>query len=311
MHPGDAAKVLIIGLCLTFLGAVALHAAGRLDVFARSYVAAGFCLQNENEGGRAALHGHALAGYFDAAGALLMLGLVRAGRRRFGLSEAAVAPIAKNAVSLFAHGGAHIFLAATAGGGGGGTLDGLAGPQRLAAFAALLPVWFCFMRDRRRSARATLAFAAAHNFVQLFCLPARFFFTHVLMAVLLSSAVRWLRRPLAEKTLYYTLESWLVDVPIVLMSFVEALGCDAFLMGAGGHVWFDMVVPVMFAVYFALLVATGDGARGGAGGTPPLPAAVISAKESGVPAGVSTVPAASKGDRQPISPLLTSRRSAF
>jgi hypothetical protein len=40
----------------------------------------------------------------------------------------------------------------------------------------------------------------------------------------------------------------------VLASFGEALSCDSFLASVGGHVWFDMVVPVMFAVYYCVLV---------------------------------------------------------
>lgn len=117
------------------------------------------------------------------------------------------------------------------------------------------------MRDKRRSFKVTCLFAMAHNSLQVFFLPTRFFFTHVLMAVLLNSAIRWLSRAPKDKTKYYALESWLVDVPIVLASFFEALTCDAFLIHVGGHIWFDMVVPVMFSVYFCILVYTGDGAK--------------------------------------------------
>eukprot|EP00966_Prymnesium_polylepis_P281452 6503263-Prymnesium_polylepis.2 len=80
------------------------------------------------------------------------------------------------------------------------------------------------------------------------------------MAVLGNSAIRWLGRPIADKTKYYALEAWLVDVPIAASAFAEALTCDVFLHAYGGHVWFDMVVPGMFVVYYAVLACTGDGA---------------------------------------------------
>ena len=123
------------------------------------------------------------------------------------------------------------------------------------------------MRDKSRSTATTLGFALMHNTLQVFFLPTRFFFTHVLLAVLLGSALRWLRRPAVMKTKYYALESWLVDVPIMLASFTEALACDSLLVRYGGHVWFDLVVPVMFTVYLAVLLFTGDGDSDGGGGS--------------------------------------------
>jgi len=133
----------------------------------------------------------------------------------------------------------------------GGVLSG-------AAFLALLPVWWTFMRDKSRSTRTTLAFALFHNTLQIFVLPTRFFFTHVLMAVLLGSALRWLRKPATMKNKYYAMESWLVDVPILLASFGEAMACDSVLMHYGGHVWFDIVVPVGFTAYLGILLLIGD-----------------------------------------------------
>merc|ERR1719473_661539 len=126
-------------------------------------------------------------------------------------------------------------------------------PTRLALFGAFQFVWFGFMRDQRRTFTETMLWATFHNMLQCFFLPTRFFFSHVLLAVLLSSAVRGLLRDPSTKDTYYDLEAALVDVPILLATFGEALGCDDYLLPIGGHVWFDMVVPVMFGVYFAVL----------------------------------------------------------
>ena len=259
MHPGDAAKLLILLLIVLFLAAIALHESGHLAVFAPSYLDEGFCVSNR--AGPTALQGHALSFYADVSAALLMAGLVRRGRARAALSEAALAPISKNAVSLAGHGVGHLFLAARSTSGTSAfAFEALSPGGRALAFVLLFPVWFGFMRDKRRSARVSAALAALHNAAQVWLLPTRFFFTHVLMAVLGNSAIRWLGRPIADKTRYYALEAWLVDVPIAMSAFGEAATCDAFLHAYGGHVWFDMVVPGMFAVYYAALAYAGDGA---------------------------------------------------
>lgn len=254
---GDVAKAVVIMLTLSFLACVVLHEAGHVDVFSLSYRADGFCISNRN--GPPALQGHALSFYADTATAMLMFLLVRAGRCQ-GLGDQAMRPIAKNAGSLLGHGCGHLFLAAQANNSAGSSraFEDLTPWGRVLAFAALSFVWYGFMRDSRRSTRTALAFAMAHNVVQVFFLPTRFFFTHMLMAVLLNSAVRGLARRASEKDRYYDMEAALVDVPILLMTFGEALSCDAFLARYGGHVWFDMVVPVMFTVYYVLLLLCPD-----------------------------------------------------
>ena len=259
MHPGDIAKCLIICLCGSFLAAITLHESGHLHVFSSSYLEDGFCVSNKE--GHALLQGHALSFYADAVTTLLMFALVHLGRHKAKLSEAALTPVAKNAISLFGHGLGHAYLAASALAPGGSALafESLSTRGRVVAFAVLFPVWLGFVRDKRRSLVVSCSLAAAHNALQVWMLPTRFFFTHVLLAVLGGSAVRWLSKPASEKTRYYALESWLVDVPIMLASFGEALSCDAFLARFGGHVWFDMVVPIGFCAYVAVLVLSGDG----------------------------------------------------
>lgn len=54
--------------------------------------------------------------------------------------------------------------------------------------------------------------------------------------------------------MYFDLEAFLVDVPILMMTFGEAFSCDFFLMEIGGHLWFDMVVPFGFIVYYLVIV---------------------------------------------------------
>lgn len=259
IHPGDVAKLIIIALCLIFLGSVVLHDLGLLNAFSRSYLEDGFCVSNSES---LLWSSHAISFYANTLTALGMAFLV-CHARRSGLGEPAIAPLMKNSLSLFGHGIGHLFLAVHTSSGsssdssssGSGAISEEHSPvARFIMFVAFFPVWFAFMTDRRRSLVATLGFTLCHDALQTYLLPQRFFFTHVLMAVLLGSAVRWIGRPRAEKNRYYALEAWLVDVPILLAAFGEALTCDGFLVRFGGHVWFDMVVPIGFTMYYFILV---------------------------------------------------------
>lgn len=269
---GDYAKLVVSALVLTFLGCICAHELGYASFFSASYRAQGFCVSNP--GSHPAVQGHAISFYADAITAAGMLGLVHYGRRHLGMSEPSLRPIDKNALSLFGHGCGHLWLAfqtsTSTGGSHTRAFEELTPAGQAFAFAAFMFVWYGFMRDTTRSVPVTLAFALFHNVLQVFILPSRFFFTHVLMAVLLNSAFRGLSRPASDKkNKFYDMEAILVDIPILLASFGEALTCDSFLKAYGGHVWFDMVVPVMFTVYYAILVLTNDedtfGTRKGGG----------------------------------------------
>mmetsp|Transcript_32510 Transcript_32510/g.108481 ORF Transcript_32510/g.108481 Transcript_32510/m.108481 type:complete len:204 (+) Transcript_32510:377-988(+) len=202
MHPGDIAKCLIICLCVSFLAAITLHETGHLRIFSSSYLDDGFCVSNRD--GHALLQGHALSFYADAATALMMFALVHLGRHKAELSEAALTPVAKNAISLFGHGLGHAFLAArslAAGGSSALAFESLSPCGRVIAFVMLFPVWLGFVRDKKRSLAVSCSLAAAHDALQaVWVLPTRFFFTHVLLAVLGGSAVRWLSKDTSQKT---------------------------------------------------------------------------------------------------------------
>lgn len=250
LHHGDCGKIFVIIFCFMFLVSISLNRIGTIDVFSPSYLDDGFCIANKDQPFG---NSHAISFYADVVTAMCMMGLVRLGRTR-GLSEAAVTPLSKNSMSLLGHGLGHLFLATRTGTANAGILDGLSWGSRCAMYAAFMPVWYGFMMDKRRSIATTFGFVFFHNTLQMFCLPSSLFFTHVLMAVLLNSAFRWLARPITEKTRYYTMEAWLVDVPILLASFGEAASCERFLIYVGGHVWFDMVVPFGFMLYYVILI---------------------------------------------------------
>ena len=53
-----------------------------------------------------------------------------------------------------------------------------------------------------------------------------------------------------NKTRFYNAEAIIYVTPVVFMAWVEALTCDSFLMDVGGHLWYDLIIPISFTVFF-------------------------------------------------------------
>jgi len=251
---GDAGKSLVLAMVSIFFVLLILHEFNVIDVFSNLYQNEGFCVAAITSSPW--LRGHALSFYACCLMAAWMRLMVSFGDH-CGMSSESLKPIKKNSISLFGHSLGHAFLAYNTNNLSGGTrvFEDLSFTGRMVTFVVLQFVWYGFMRQRnsKRSHLTAFSLALFHNSLQTFILPSRWFFTHVLIAVLTSSALRGIGRDPKDKTIYYALEAWFVDVNILVMTFVEAFTCESFLMHIGGHVWFDMVVPVGFTVYFFLL----------------------------------------------------------
>lgn len=261
---GDIANVGILIMLSVFGALMVTENIGLTSVFSPSYQADGFCVAHPT----LSIHGICFAANAFLAAVMWYLAGPRA---PFVLSHKAASPIKENSVSLFGHGVGHLFLALIETHGvqgdqafevfrsGDGEVNNMvSGFGRCIAYFVLLGVWFGFKKDDQfRSPTVALMLAFIHNTLQFFILPSKFFFVHVLMAVLGDCAISglWFR---TDKDVYYDLEAWLVDIPILLMTFTEALGCDAFLLPMGGHFWFDMVVPFGFFTYYSILVFIGE-----------------------------------------------------
>lgn len=254
---GDLGKTIVLILVSIFFCLLILHELNIIDVFSSLYQEEGFCVYAKDA--HPLLRGHALSFYACSATALWMRCMVFYGNQ-CGMSEESLKPIKKNSISLFGHSLGHAFLGYKTNDSNGGTrvFEDLTTSGRIFAFLALQVVWYGFMRQRNSKRSSTTAFMMAlfHNSLQVFILPSRWFFTHVLIAVLTSSSLRGLSREHKDKTIYYALEAWFVDVNILVMTFVEAFTCETFLLPFGGHLWFDMVVPIGFTVYFFVLFDT-------------------------------------------------------
>lgn len=261
LRVGDVAKGIVLLLTFIFFVCLLAEHNGVMNHFSDSYNFDGFCVSGKD------LHPiyqtHSVCFFANSITAAIMIYLVTQTKN---LTKAAIRPMKKNAISLFGHGIGHLFLSISTQTGDLGAsqaFEVLRGREFLYQFLnyfALFWVWFGFNRDSRRSLQTTVMLALFHNTLQFFFLPTHFFFVHVLLSVLGGSSIRgiWFRD---DKDLFYDLEAVFVDIPILLMTFTEALTCDSFLASIGGHLWFDMVVPFGFYFYYGIILVTGHGLK--------------------------------------------------
>lgn len=261
LRVGDVAKGIVLILTILFFICLLAEHNGLTSYFSDSYKIDGFCVSGKDLD--PIYQSHSVCFIANSITAAIMMYLVTQTKN---LTKEAIRPMKKNAISLFGHGIGHLFLSIstqTSTLGASQAFEMLREQEFLRqslTYFTLFWVWFGFNRDSRRSLQTTIILALFHNTLQFFFLPTSFFFVHVLLSVLGGSSVRgiWFRN---DKDLFYDLEAVFVDVPILIMTFTEALTCDSFLASIGGHFWFDMVVPFGFYVYYAIILATGHGLK--------------------------------------------------
>ena len=54
----------------------------------------------------------------------------------------------------------------------------------------------------------------------------------------------------STKDPYYSARALILGILINAVPWVEALGCDSFLVKIGGHVWLDNSIPIAYLTYF-------------------------------------------------------------
>jgi len=255
---GDVAKGMNLFLCVVFFCIMIMEHLGFTSRFSESYKEDGFCVSGKDS--HPVYQSHSVCFLANSLTAALMIYLVSSTK----MTPEAILPMKRNAISLFAHGCGHLFLFLSTQASSNGASKAFEtlryqGPlTKMIAFCGLFGVWYGFMRDPKRSARTSMLLALFHNSLQFFVLPTHFFFVHVLMAVVGGTSLRgiWFQE---GKDIFYDLEAVFVDVPIMMMTFTEAMACDSFLASVGGHLWFDMVVPFGFYVYYGIVLYTGHG----------------------------------------------------
>ena len=114
----------------------------------------------------------------------------------------------------------------------------------------LLFFWFGLSYPfKKQSENATLhlIIVCLATYFNYFVVPGILSFAYVSTTILLIKAMGYLLDKEADK--YYGAASLFTSLPISLFAWVEALMCDSFLVHVGGHLWYDLTIPISMVCY--------------------------------------------------------------
>ena len=90
-----------------------------------------------------------------------------------------------------------------------------------------------------------------HTVLATFVVPSLYGFAYVNTVIYINTLAPLLLAPPKEKDVFYDLRS-ILSLPVLLMTWIEPLTCDWFLIEFGGHVWFDISIPASSMLYYAV-----------------------------------------------------------
>ena len=234
---GTVVNLLILASSIVYLLVVVGHAYGGWNIFGLNWAADGFCLSFKGT----LAHSHLLCFYTDTAWALLLYSLDTQGRSELQI-------VKDNSFSVLVHGIGHGIIWWI------GELENMHSPlatQRSTTENMIFLVggfvfYYSFFRPAF-SFSATAVQAVVLTVVQLFAIPSVYLFTYVntvLTFVILGKQLT------AEKDKFYDRMAWGVSLPITIVTWMEPLTCDDFLINMGGHLWFDFSIPASIFLYY-------------------------------------------------------------
>jgi len=254
---GDAANFFVLTNTGIFLASVVGHALGRLDFFSPSFMRDGFCV---SWGETPLVQSHILCFYVDTVCAVALALLNRRYKDMPGREPVALAP-----AGILIHGLGHL---ATWFHRGAEVPQGnrwSRGFEWAEVAPQVLFIWTFFFLLLRSAPNTPSTHAALHAAVHapilVILVPGVFGFTYVQTVLLWVSSCYDLLR--VHKDRYYDLSAALINLPVGLVSWVEASQCDTFLKAVGGHVYYDAIIPVSMFVYYATVLATPPKAKAG------------------------------------------------
>ncbi len=171
-------------------------------------------------------------------------------------SDTRIDRLRQAAVGIFGHGFGHLglFMQWFGTGRGPRELNGDAVRPMLFLFV----FWLSFMYSLTSSRLFNAALAATYTAVHFAYVPQQLAFTYVQTALMLTFVFKDLVST-DRKDVLYDAWAWIVNVSIVVMGWVESLGCTAApinLVSYGGHVWYDACIPVSMLVFAVVALNT-------------------------------------------------------
>jgi hypothetical protein len=237
---GDIANVVSLVLTFVFVAIITLHP----QVFSAGYLTEGFCVSFADT----PFNSHALCFYVDTLFTLILGAICLFNRENKILDR-----VREGYIGVLGHGVGHLslYMYAPQASGAGPYFTQVESPiHRFLFFAAIFVFWGAFFYSISPSRLFNAVLTVGNTIAFAFFVPRVFTFTYA-QTVLVTCLVMRDLLSTHRKDAWYDIWSWL-HTPVVVVSWIEALGCDAGLIWVGGHVWYDASIPFAMLVYSCL-----------------------------------------------------------
>ena len=238
LRVGTVVNYLVLASSIIYLLVVLAHAAGVFTLFGRNWQADGFCLSFKGT----LVHSHLLCFYTDTVWACILFSLNTRGR-----SE--LKPVRDNIGSVFVHGTGHLALWYF------GDLENApfasehSTPESIFSFLGATLFFYMFFCGVF-SFWPSVVQSAFHAAVMMVAVPPVYLFTYVNTALVFVLVGAQLALPADEKDHFYDANALIISLPVTVVTWLEPLTCDNFLVNLGGHLWFDFSIPASVFVYY-------------------------------------------------------------
>ncbi len=243
---GDLANFISLFITFSFVAAITL----RPSIFSASYLTEGFCVSFANT----PFNSHVLCFYIDTFFTLVLGALVL-----WNSGDVRLQRVRENFFGIFGHGIGHLGLYFVKFEGDGASSNtnfataDISPVQRSVLFAGLLFFWGAFFLSLTPSKFFNAVVSIFNTIALAFYVPRVFGFTYVQTVLMTCFVTRDLLTS-ARKDVSYNVWCWCVNIPVVVVGWVEALSCDAGLINLGGHIWYDAVIPISVLVYVVIMM---------------------------------------------------------
>eukprot|EP00992_Anisonema_acinus_P014622 TRINITY_DN937_c0_g1_i1.p1 TRINITY_DN937_c0_g1~~TRINITY_DN937_c0_g1_i1.p1 ORF type:complete len:304 (+),score=98.43 TRINITY_DN937_c0_g1_i1:43-912(+) len=263
---GDMTNVLIIVNSLAFMAFVVLQteSADGTGMLSSLFSRDGICVSNQDKS--VYVQSHALCFYLDTACVVVLLLWCRALRAR-GYAAAALDPVTSALFGMFLHGAAHMGVGLNGKmGHGGPVFQRYPDPVgRLQAVGGMLLFWCMVtigqpLRMVRRGRLPLIVLVAVASWaVHILLVPERLEFTYVSTSILMVFGISSLLVK-GTDTRFYSGAS-LAMLPVGLVAWAEALLCESLLQPVGGHIWYDLSMPIGHGFHLLWVMSKGPDAH--------------------------------------------------
>lgn len=204
-----------------------------LESFGVNWAADGFCLSFKTT----LYHTHLLCLYCDTILAIVLYFISNKIKDRPELQA-----VHRNVVSVFFHGAAHGFLWWRGG------VSGTAADRSLIGYLVLMGFYFSFTHLMTRSPLwLSVLQTVLHTYVTTI-IPEILVFGYVNAVIVFNLNIAALMSE--DRDIFYFLEAVVIGIPITLATYLEPLLCDNFLINWGGHIIFDLSIPLGVIMYY-------------------------------------------------------------